>query len=839
MKMLKKIIFALAFACVHVVLAQNNYCKGTVYFKAPDDWTVAYIGGYGNSELHEMTLDEHGYYEYDLSLLGVPHYDNAYFFMGNASTVANTTKIVTRIKFDTEPQSPSWPLNESNIPCPGVGRTVYVSEDPVRPGKTYIGENPPDAKYFYVLVPEAVEWQSDELRISYTNSQGVLKDTAMVPSANNCGWFYMVFDSQPPSDAVLYLKNSPDMQLGVNGLWDDDGAADPINLDLIYDGFASDYLYFIPDKSMWPDEDNQGWYASDPGVEGICSFVLAGLIYDTDMSLNPAFTDCCTTGGTSNASGPDSCVGIQTGLVMSDLGPDNKPVFSGTPKANSCFVNEHYFNALFNYEPTLNEVKCYDVPFRHYGKDPRWAFNSDSMVRNGLIGGFHPIEDYMDADVITMDGVQMGPLATARTKREAAGPVPNNSKEVFGVELDYLCSTAGFAGEMDCQGRFASGTEFRTETTEFWCWGSYCDASFKRWGYDSGDNYAPYEKRNQHFCMEMHASFTYRESDEFTIIGDDDIWVFINKKLVVDNGGAHLPAPGHVVLKNLNASFGADFLVTGKDYPIDIFFCDRRTTMSDLTIKTNMNLMQFAGSGMHINVESEKVQTGNRLNMCVSQSGGGDCASVVLGSGSQSAQCGNDITWPINYSIVDAGGGTVPDCENCSALTHGKVNFGGIDLTNPRVPVVNQDKIAGLASGSYRLAIEIGGKKAYHSFKVSGETEDDSNSSTETSSSSGKSSDGSDTKASSSSKSVKSSSSFADGDFASPSFSIRMTAPFEFVIVLDESAANSKKTFAVMDLQGGVLQEGVIESAETTVPVLSKGSYVVKVGLGYRRVNIR
>jgi fibro-slime domain-containing protein len=86
------------------------------------------------------------------------------------------------------------------------------------------------------------------------------------------------------------------------------------------------------------------------------------------------------------------------------------------------------------------------------------------------------------------------------------------------------------------------------------------------------------------------------EDQEFTFRSDDDIWVFINKKLALDNGVAHLAAPGHVVLKNLNKTYGKNFLVPGKEYPLDIFFCDRRTTMSNVIIKTNIFIRQ-TGSG--------------------------------------------------------------------------------------------------------------------------------------------------------------------------------------------------------------------------------------------------
>ena len=76
-------------------------------------------------------------------------------------------------------------------------------------------------------------------------------------------------------------------------------------------------------------------------------------------------------------------------------------------------------------------------------------------------------------------------------------------------------------------------------------------------------------------------------------------------------------------------------------------------------------------------------------------------------------------------------------------------------------------------------------------------------------------------------------------EFASPSFRIEMTGPFEFKIVMDEEVSSIKKSYAVMDLQGRVLLQGAIDAQETLVPALSKGSYIVKVGIGYRRVNIR
>ncbi|MBR4783804.1 MAG: fibro-slime domain-containing protein [Fibrobacter sp.] len=717
-------------------------CKGTVYLKAPADWDAAYIGGKNVNNVKRMTLNDEGFFQYDLANLGITDNQNPGFSIGNKASGAGLQIInASRFAFAaTNTNDTNWPTNNATIQCPGEGRSVYVSESPQRAGFTYTGAYAADAKYFFMLVPDEKEWQSDDLMISYTTSRGTKKDTALAPSSELCGWVYMVFNT-PPDDAVIYLKNTPTTQLGLNGLWDDDEVADPIDLALVFDAFSVNKLYFIPDDAAWPPgDDSKGWYTVDPGVTGTCQFTLAAVIYDTDMSLNPAFSDCCGQDKGNNNRLVDACVGVQHGLVEVDLGPDNKPKFSGSTAARNCFGGgtdaEANFYALFNYVQGKNEVQCYDMPFRHYGTDTRWGFDSDSTEtmsgRNKIIGGFYPLENSSDTGVVTLmiNGVptKAGPLLAARKKREAAGPVPNNAKEALGVELDYYCKTPGWPNGKDCQGRFADGSEFTDP--DLWCWGSYCaDAfgvpGFNRWGDCDGCDF-PTETRNQHFCFESHANFTYNEGQEFTFRGDDDIWVFINKKIAVDNGGAHLAAPGHVVLKNLNAHYTPGcsgdncFLVPGKDYPIDIFFCDRRTSMSNVIIKTNMYIKQSTG----IDFTTKDLGNGGlEMDICVEKTGGGDCAAVALGGGggqTTTKECGNDISENIAYSIKTRKKEIPPNCADCAALPLGGTVHGGIDLSNPKMPIVYPEKVTGLAPGTYYLYFTVNGKEAAYKFRVKG-----------------------------------------------------------------------------------------------------------------------
>ena len=103
--------------------------------------------------------------------------------------------------------------------------------------------------------------------------------------------------------------------------------------------------------------------------------------------------------------------------------------------------------------------------------------------------------------------------------------------------------------------------------------------------------FSPKVGRNQHFCFESHAKFTYKKGQKFGVRGDDDIWIFIDGKLVIDLGGTHLAAPGYADLSRVKGKNGEP-LVVGKSYDIDIFFCDRRTTMSNMNIFSNFYLDQ-------------------------------------------------------------------------------------------------------------------------------------------------------------------------------------------------------------------------------------------------------
>lgn len=95
------------------------------------------------------------------------------------------------------------------------------------------------------------------------------------------------------------------------------------------------------------------------------------------------------------------------------------------------------------------------------------------------------------------------------------------------------------------------------------------------------------QPRNFGFTTELHTSFRYAGGEVFTFRGDDDVFVFVDGKLVVDIGGVHGPTEGTVRIDDLG-------LTPGSVYPLDLFQAERNPTGSNFRIETSLD---FADCG--------------------------------------------------------------------------------------------------------------------------------------------------------------------------------------------------------------------------------------------------
>jgi len=497
--------------------------------------------------------------------------------------------------------------------------TLYVFENPKKEHSTLVRTKTPETVYrLYVLPPQTADWFG-EIPVLVNGASGA-KSMAKVYD-ENCGWFTSVFfEESIPTNASFIGKENTALSF-----------AKGLNLDSLFKAQKTTELFYVVNDST-----KTFWYKKNPEVNGICSVELHGIVYDTDASLHPSFS-CYSQGGegcqalsgtaaqdvdkTVAMAAIETCIGVTLGIVDSVLGADHKPVLSKA--GEKCFIKSDYFNQLFNPTEGVNETTCSTIPFM-LNNEGMWEFLSDAYTSPGapVIGGYYPVEQTKDADVVVGS-----PLAAARTKRPAEGPVFIGPKlrEIDTVEnvskMNILCKGLAWDKGIDCSGLFADGEDLINPVTKYMgapetgselcVWGWSCPASapygwplFKDYETLVGGAgitasamsyetrwFSPDPGRNQHFCFESHAKFTYKKGQKFGVRGDDDIWIFIGGKLAIDLGGTHLAAPGYADLSLVTDKNGEP-LVVGKTYDIDIFFCDRRTTMSNMHIFANFYLDQ-------------------------------------------------------------------------------------------------------------------------------------------------------------------------------------------------------------------------------------------------------
>lgn len=507
-------------------------------------------------------------------------------------------------------------------------------------------------------------------------------------------------------------------------------------------------------------------YDTDASLHGAftCSPYWSQTIENTDATdYNACYYEDAKFPITEDGETVIPCNGITQGMVNNTLtkNADGTKKMTLTAVGKKCFGKkpDEAFAAMFKPTAGVNEAYCVDIPLKHT-KDDMWEFNSDYHINAGtsVKGGFYPGEKSpKDADMLSER------LPIAESKRAAEGPTffctdntPNSKKPdglrsidpVEGVPVsDLICNGPGWVGGINCDGLFAHGSEFGLGSSVTvvgraiqklfdvaWIadgWGWSCDnMAPDGWDYykagsdsvisktdnelsissrwvsgDSDSEILTKGGRNQHYCLETHATFTYEKGRHFSFNGNDDMWVFINNKLAVDLGGTHLPAPGYV---DLDKFMGAEAIV-GEAYDLDIYFCSRRTTMTgNIRIKTDLDLRDSSGLSSKIVKKEKGIE---QYEIIYKKSS--DACSIARGINPDS----NFISGKtINYFIENASNVVV---MSSSKMKNSSIYLnGGIDITDRTKPKINRNVIGGLPSGTYNLVAEVEGHTLRFQFKI-------------------------------------------------------------------------------------------------------------------------
>ena len=220
---------------------------------------------------------------------------------------------------------------------------------------------------------------------------------------------------------------------------------------------------------------------------------------------------------------------ITTGLVRNQLDSDGKPVFNAARGMQITSSYKDHTGRIIN--PAMYNAAAGDTA------------GSMSMGGSDQLSGSERFAQWY-RDVSGTNASMRVPLVFNR--------IPNTARYVFDSATDapYRARGGFFPIDGELLGNFGS----------------------------TGHNFS--------FTTEISTTFLFeREKNHvFTFTGDDDVWVFIDGKLVLDLGGTHPRQEQSLELNRLS------WLTDGQTHTLKVFHAERHTNGSNFRIETSLQL---------------------------------------------------------------------------------------------------------------------------------------------------------------------------------------------------------------------------------------------------------